>query len=212
MPGASSLLAQSTMPCETPNFILRGARFATTMVSRPLSFAGSYADLMPENTVRVCVPRSSVSFRSLSEPSTASASMILATRRSTFLKSSIEIAVPSASAADADGTAISIDDFKKVDLRVARIIEAEAVEGSDKLLKLTLDLGTQTRTVFSGIKSAYEPAKLKGRLTIVVANLAPRKMKFGVSQGMVLCASNDDAPGIYLLEPDSGATPGMRVT
>ena len=121
-------------------------------------------------------------------------------------------ASPAASAADADGTAISIDDFKKVDLRVARIIEAEAVEGSDKLLKLTLDLGTQTRTVFSGIKSAYEPAKLKGRLTIVVANLAPRKMKFGVSQGMVLCASNDDAPGIYLLEPDSGATPGMRVT
>jgi methionyl-tRNA synthetase len=117
-----------------------------------------------------------------------------------------------AATAAADGAAISIDDFRKVDLRVAKIVDAEAVDGSDKLLKLTLDLGTETRTVFSGIKSAYDPGKLKGRLTIVVANLAPRKMKFGVSQGMVLCASNDDGPGVYLLEPDSGATPGMRVT
>ena len=108
--------------------------------------------------------------------------------------------------------ALSIDDFKKVDLRVAKIVDAEHVAGSDKLLKLTLDLGTQTRTVFSGIKSAYDPAKLKGRLTVVVANLAPRKMKFGVSEGMVLAASGDDGPGVYLLEPDSGATPGMRVT
>ena len=100
----------------------------------------------------------------------------------------------------------------RVDLRVAKIVDAEHVEGSDKLLRLTLDLGTETRTVFSGIKSAYDPAKLKGRLTIVVANLAPRKMKFGVSQGMVLGASRDDGPGVYLLEPDSGATPGMQVT
>ena len=109
-------------------------------------------------------------------------------------------------------SSISIDDFKKVDLRVARIANAEHVEGSDKLLKLTLDLGTETRTVFSGIKSAYDPEKLKGRLTVVVANLAPRKMKFGVSQGMVLAASGEDGPGVYLLEPDSGATPGMQVT
>jgi methionyl-tRNA synthetase len=116
--------------------------------------------------------------------------------------------------ADTNGspTSISIDDFKKVDLRVARIANAEHVEGSDKLLKLTLDLGTETRTVFSGIKSAYDPEKLKGRLTVVVANLAPRKMKFGISQGMVLAASGDDGPGVYLLEPDSGATPGMQVT
>ena len=111
-----------------------------------------------------------------------------------------------------DGGTISIDDFKKVDLRVARIADAEHVEGADKLLKLTLDLGTETRTVFSGIKSAYDPAKLKGRLTVMVANLAPRKMKFGVSQGMVLAASGDEGPGVYLLEPDSGATPGMKVT
>ena len=107
--------------------------------------------------------------------------------------------------------AISIDEFKRVDLRVAKIANAEHVEGADKLLKLTLDLGFETRTVFAGIKSAYDPAVLIGRLTVVVANLAPRKMKFGVSQGMVLAASGDE-PGLYLLSPDSGATPGMRIS
>jgi methionyl-tRNA synthetase len=107
--------------------------------------------------------------------------------------------------------AISIDDFKRIELRVARIVEAQAVAGSDKLLKLTLDLGSGTRTVFAGIKSAYEPAKLAGRLTVVVANLAPRKMKFGTSEGMVLAASGTE-PGLYLLSPDSGATPGMRIS
>jgi len=106
---------------------------------------------------------------------------------------------------------ISIDEFKRVDLRVARIANAEHVDGADKLLKLTLDLGTETRTVFAGIKSAYDPSKLIGRLTVVVANLAPRKMKFGVSQGMVLAASGDE-PGLYLLSPDSGAQPGMRIS
>jgi methionyl-tRNA synthetase len=115
-----------------------------------------------------------------------------------------------AGAADADGT-ISIDEFKRVDLRVARIANAEHVEGADKLLKLTLDLGTETRTVFAGIKSAYDPSKLIGRLTVMVANLAPRKMKFGLSQGMVLAASGEE-PGLYLLSPDSGAQPGMRIS
>ncbi len=105
---------------------------------------------------------------------------------------------------------ISIDDFNKLDLRVAKIAKAELVEGADKLLKLTLDLGDGTRTVFAGIKAAYEPAKLEGRLAVLVANLAPRKMKFGVSEGMVLAASGD-GPGIYLVSPDSGALPGMRV-
>jgi len=95
-------------------------------------------------------------------------------------------------------------------MSIARIVNAELVEGADKLLRLTLDLGTGTKTVFAGIKSAYDPEQLKGRLTVVVANLAPRKMKFGVSEGMVLAASGDD-PGIYLLSPDSGAQPGMRV-
>jgi methionyl-tRNA synthetase len=105
---------------------------------------------------------------------------------------------------------ISIDDFNKLDLRIAKIMKAEHVDGADKLLKLTLDLGGTTRTVFAGIKSAYDPAKLEGRLTVMVANLAPRKMKFGVSEGMVLAASAE-GPGLYLLSPDSGAQPGMKV-
>ena len=105
---------------------------------------------------------------------------------------------------------IEFDDFMKVDLRVAKIIRAEAVEGADKLLQLTLDLGDSTRQVFSGIKSAYKPQDLEGRLTLMVANLAPRKMRFGVSEGMVLAAGSSE--GIYLLEPDSGAQPGQRVT
>lgn len=106
---------------------------------------------------------------------------------------------------------ISIDDFTKVDLRIAKIVNAEHVEGADKLLKLTLDVGALgTRQVFAGIKSAYDPATLIGKITVMVANLAPRKMKFGLSEGMVLAASGD-TPGIFLLSPDSGAQPGMKV-
>ncbi|MDR2239227.1 MAG: methionine--tRNA ligase [Zoogloeaceae bacterium] len=105
---------------------------------------------------------------------------------------------------------VSIDEFSRIDLRVARIAKAEHVEGAEKLIRLTLDLGAETRTVFAGIKSAYDPAALTGRLTVMVANLAPRKMKFGVSEGMVLAASGE-GPGIFLLSPDSGAQPGMRV-
>jgi methionyl-tRNA synthetase len=120
-------------------------------------------------------------------------------------------ATAAASSGDATPATITIDDFKKIDLRVARIANAEHVEGSDKLLKLTLDLGTQTRTVFAGIKAAYDPATLKDRLTVVVANLAPRKMKFGMSEGMVLAASGD-APGLFILSPDTGATPGMKIS
>ena len=106
---------------------------------------------------------------------------------------------------------VSIDDFAKIDLRIARIVNAEHVEGADKLLKLTLDVGPLgTRQVFAGIKSAYDPAKLVGRLTVMVANLAPRKMKFGMSEGMVLAASGEE-PGLYILNPDEGAQPGMKV-
>ena len=105
---------------------------------------------------------------------------------------------------------ISFDDFIKVDLRVALIVKAEHVEGADKLLQLTLDIGGETRQVFSGIKSSYDPQSLEGRLTVMVANLAPRKMRFGMSEGMVLAAA--DKKGIYLLEPDSGAQPGQRVS
>jgi methionyl-tRNA synthetase len=126
-------------------------------------------------------------------------------------------ASPGHAAAAAAVATISIDDFARIDLRVAKIVKAEQVEGADKLLKLTLDIGTAERTVFAGIKSAYDPAKLEGRLTVMVANLAPRKMKFGLSEGMILAASGDqqpasgEGPGIFLLEPDSGAQPGMKV-
>ncbi len=110
---------------------------------------------------------------------------------------------------------ISIDDFTKIDLRVARIVNCEHVEGAGKLLRLTLDVGEgRHRNVFSGIKSAYKPEDLVGKLTVMVANLAPRKMKFGVSEGMVLCASAADEkanPGLYLLDPMPGARPGMRI-
>jgi methionyl-tRNA synthetase len=112
---------------------------------------------------------------------------------------------------------IDFEDFAKVDLRIAGIIDATHVEGAEKLLKLTLDLGkdlqgqTRTRTVFSGIKAAYDPAYLKGKLTVVVANLKPRKMKFGLSEGMVL-AAGPGGEDIWLLEPHEGAKPGMRVT
>src|SRR5207244_13028529 len=104
----------------------------------------------------------------------------------------------------------SMYDFNELDLTVARITRVEPVEGADKLLKLTLDLGDGTRTVFAGIKSGYAPEKLEGRLTVVVANLEARKMKFGVSEGMVLAASGDGS-GIFLVSPDPGASPGRRV-
>ena len=110
-----------------------------------------------------------------------------------------------------EDTYINIDDFAKVDLRVAKIVAADHVEGADKLLQLTLDVGDHQRQVFSGIKQAYEPADLVGRLTVVVANLAPRKMKFGISEGMVL-AAGPGGKDIFLLSPDSGAEPGMEVT
>jgi methionyl-tRNA synthetase len=106
---------------------------------------------------------------------------------------------------------ITIDEFSRIELRIAKIVNAEHVDGADKLLRLTLDIGDgHHRTVFAGIKSAYKPEDLIGRLTPMVANLAPRKMKFGLSEGMVLAASGD-GPGIFLLAPDAGALPGMRV-
>jgi methionyl-tRNA synthetase len=110
---------------------------------------------------------------------------------------------------DPIGSTIAIDDFAKVDLRVARIVRAELVAGADKLVRLELDLGGETRQVFAGIKSAYSPEDLQGRLTVMVANLAPRKMRFGISEGMVLAAGGGS--GIFLLAPDNGAEPGMRV-
>jgi methionyl-tRNA synthetase len=108
----------------------------------------------------------------------------------------------------ADDDYISIDDFLKIDLRVATVLEAEEVEGADKLLKITLDDGTGQRTVMAGIKSAYSAADLKGKQVVLVANLKPRKMRFGTSEGMILAAGDKD---IFLITPDSGAQPGMRV-
>jgi methionyl-tRNA synthetase len=129
----------------------------------------------------------------------------------TVLEPAQQVAKVAKVAASDVSAMVEIDDFMKVDLRVAQILAAEAVEGADKLLRLTLDLGGETRNVFSGIRHAYKPEDLVGRLTVMVANLKPRKMKFGISEGMVLAAG----PGgkeIFILSPDSGAQPGQRVT
>ncbi|MDF7667043.1 methionine--tRNA ligase [Orbaceae bacterium ESL0727] len=126
----------------------------------------------------------------------------------------VKTAVSSNQTAEPIADTINYDEFAKIDMRVALIKNATFVEGSDKLLQLTLDIGDETRNVFSGIKQYYpNPECLIGRLTIMIANLAPRKMRFGVSEGMVLCASGKDAnSGVYLLSPDSGAKPGMRIS
>ena len=106
---------------------------------------------------------------------------------------------------------INIDDFMKVDLRVAKVIEASHVEGADKLVALKLDVGQMgQKNVFAGIKSAYEPSQLEGKLVVMVQNLAPRKMKFGLSEGMILAASDSDG-GIFVLSPDNGAQPGQKI-
>ena len=129
-----------------------------------------------------------------------------------FEPAQIEIPPPGGEVIAAE---IKVDDFAKIDLRIAKIVACEQVEGSTKLLQLTLDIGEgKTRNVFSGIQSAYKPEDLVGKFTVMVANLAPRKMKFGVSEGMVLAASHADEkahPGLYVLEPWPGATPGLRV-
>jgi methionyl-tRNA synthetase len=141
----------------------------------------------------------------------AVAAMLEASRKD--LESSPATATPESAASGTEDNMdeITIDEFRRVELRVARIETAETVEGADKLLRLTLDLGTGRRQVLAGIRSAYQPDALQGRLVVVVANLQPRKMRFGTSEGMILAAG----PGgeeIFLLSPDSGASPGMRVS
>ena len=123
-------------------------------------------------------------------------------------------AAPAAADIEPFADTIGIDDFAKLDLRVATVLDCKLVDGSDKLLQFTVDLGSETRNIFSGIRKAYaDPASLIGRKVIVVANLAPRKMRFGVSQGMILCASGvDDGSGLFLLDSDDGAMLGMRVS
>ncbi len=127
-------------------------------------------------------------------------------------KASLEKAAPEPAAKRFEPIAetVAFDAFAKLDLRIAKIISAECVEGSDKLLKLTVDIGDETRTIFSGIQSAYQPQDLQGKLTVVIANLAPRKMRFGVSEGMLLAAGPGDKE-IWLLSPDAGAVAGLRV-
>ncbi|VVC76200.1 Methionine--tRNA ligase [Aquicella siphonis] len=106
---------------------------------------------------------------------------------------------------------ISIDDFNKIDLRIAQVLEAESVEGADKLLRLKVDLGSETRQIFAGIKSSYQPEQLIGRQVVIVANLAPRKMRFGLSEGMVIVASGSEDGRLYIVSPENGAQPGMKV-
>ena len=141
----------------------------------------------------------------------------LATRIDPAIAKQLVAAPPAAPAETPAATAapgkpvISIDDFARLDLRAALVLAANRVEGSDKLLQLTLDLGTEQRNVFSGISTSYEPEHLVGRFVVMIANLAPRKMRFGVSEGMVLCASGEGS-GVFLLSADAGVAPGMKVS
>jgi len=121
-----------------------------------------------------------------------------------------KIAAPVAKKFEPIADEIEFDDFAKIDLRIATIVKAEHVKGADKLLQLTVDIGDETRNVFAGIKSAYKPEDLEGKLTVVVANLKPRKMKFGMSEGMVL-AAGPGGEDLWVLHPDDGAVTGMRV-
>ena len=121
-----------------------------------------------------------------------------------------ESSVNESSAIEPIAEEIEFEDFAKIDLRIAKIIKAEHVEKADKLLQLTLDLGDETKNVFAGIKSAYAPEDLEGKLTVMVANLKPRKMRFGLSEGMVL-AAGPGGKDLWILNPDDGAKPGMRV-
>lgn len=128
-----------------------------------------------------------------------------------MIEDSREDAAAAATPAAKQSDEIDIEAFTKVDLRIAKIVAASHVDGADKLLRLELDIGGDTRQVFSGIRAAYDPTDLEGRLVVVVANLKPRKMRFGVSEGMILAAGEGNSE-IFLLSPDAGAKPGMKVT
>jgi methionyl-tRNA synthetase len=136
--------------------------------------------------------------------------MIETTREDLIAEQKIQ-AGPQDPAIEAIAAEISYDDFAKLDFRIAKIVAAKRVEKSDRLLQLTLDIGGETRNVFAGLANAYKPEDLEGKLTVMVANLAPRKMRFGISEGMVLAAGSGETE-IFVLHPDSGATPGMRVS
>ena len=179
---------------------------------------GEYKHLMQRVDAKLLDQLFELPLAATSEEKTAAAP---ATSAKTATKNVAKPVDPNAPGGEALAETIGIDDFAKVDLRIAKILACESVEGSTKLLRLTLDVGEKsddgqpkTRNVFSGIASAYRPEQLVGKLTVMVANLAPRKMKFGLSEGMVLAASHADEkanPGIFVLEPFPGALPGMRV-
>jgi methionyl-tRNA synthetase len=194
-------------------------RVARELFGLDRTFAWSDADVLPARInsyqhlmTRVDPKQLDALFETDNEPAPAAAPATAAARtaRSVSPPAGASDAIP-ANAAAVEGNLISIDDFLRVDLRVAKVLNAELVAGADKLLKLALDLGELgTRSVFAGIRAAYEPESLVGRLIVVVANLEPRKMRFGVSEGMMLAAG----PGgkeIFVLSPDSGAAPGMRI-
>ncbi|RYF69703.1 MAG: methionine--tRNA ligase subunit beta, partial [Comamonadaceae bacterium] len=178
---------------------------------------GDYQHLMQ----RVDIKQLDALFEPPADVAAAAAAAAPAKKDAKAAKKAEPVADPNAPGGEPLADTIGIDDFAKVDLRIAKILACEAVEGSTKLLRLTLDAGEKdeagqpkTRNVFSGIASAYQPDQLVGKLTVLVGNLAPRKMKFGISEGMVLAASHADEkahPGIFVLEPFPGALPGMRV-
>jgi methionyl-tRNA synthetase len=186
-------------------------RVARELFGLDRPFAWSDADVLPERVnpyqhlmTRVDPQQLDALFETDNEPTSAPA-------RIASPPAGASDAAMLASAAAVEGNLISIDEFSRVDLRVARVVSAELVAGADKLLKIALDVGELgTRNVFAGIRAAYQPESLVGRLIVVVANLEPRKMRFGISEGMMLAAG----PGgkeIFVLSPDSGAAPGMRV-
>src|SRR5271156_5638824 len=144
-------------------------------------------------------------------PAAAPAAAAAGTARAVSPPAGASDAATLANAAAVEGNMISIDDFLRIDLRVAKVLNAELLAGADKLLKLRVDLGEiGEREIFAGIRAAYDPAALVGRLIVVVANLEPRKMRFGTSEGMMLAAGPGGAD-IFVLSPDAGAAPGMRV-
>ena len=185
---------------------------ATPLLDTTINAYESLATRVDPAAVKALLAASAESLKPVGVPEAAAttapavAAKVAAKQAKDAVKAAVNPAEPVAPPAG-----LSIDDFMKVDLRIARIDSAELVEGADKLLKLGVDLGELgKRQIFAGIRSAYEPAQLVGRLTVVVANLSPRKMRFGLSEGMVLAAG----PGgqeIFVLSPDAGATPGMKV-
>ncbi|HWJ06165.1 MAG TPA: methionine--tRNA ligase subunit beta, partial [Steroidobacteraceae bacterium] len=181
---------------------------ATPLLGTTINAYEALATRVDPKAVQALLAASAETLKPTEVPTAAPATAVAATQKPAK-KAADAVAAP----APVDGApaSISIDEFGKVDLRIARIESAEHVDGADKLLKLGVDLGELgKRTIFAGIRSAYEPDQLVGRLTVVVANLAPRKMRFGVSEGMVL-AAGPGGKDIFVLSPDGGATPGMRV-